>query len=76
MSAAPVRWNPCAADPLSVNLGGYNDSFRPVIAEAVERLEAATGLPLVPVGDTTYMPTSDQPAQLQFPARADGDRPR
>jgi hypothetical protein len=61
---APVRWNPCVAIPYSVNLGGYDASFRQVITEAVERLEAATGLPLVPVGDTTYMPTSTNGAQF------------
>lgn len=61
---APVRWNPCAAIHYSVNLGGYDGSFRQVITEAVERLEAATGLPLVPVGDTTYMPTSTNGAQF------------
>jgi hypothetical protein len=58
LGSGPVRWNPCGAMRYSINLGGYDPSFRPVIAEAVERLQAATGLPLVPVGDTTYMPTS------------------
>jgi hypothetical protein len=52
-----VRWNPCQAIPYLVNLGGYNPSARAVINEAVERLEAATGLPLVPAGDTAFMPT-------------------
>jgi hypothetical protein len=42
----------------TVNLGGYDPSLRRVITEAVERLEAATGLPLLPTGDTTYMPNS------------------
>jgi hypothetical protein len=56
IGAAPVRWNPCAAIRYAVNLGGYSQSFRPVIAEAVERLQAATGLALVPAGDSTYMP--------------------
>ena len=59
VNGLPVRWNPCAPIRYVTNLGGYSDSFRPVIAEAVERLEAATGLTLIPVGDTTYMPTSD-----------------
>ncbi len=61
---APLRWNPCAPIRYYVNLGGYDPSFRLVITEAVERLEAATGLPLVPVGDTTFMPTSTSGAQL------------
>jgi hypothetical protein len=60
----PVRWNPCGVIRYSVNLGGYDGSFRPVITEAVERLEAATGLPLVPAGDTTYMPTSTSGGQF------------
>ena len=56
-STGPVRWNPCQAIPYLVNLGGYDPSERATINEAVERLEAATGLPLVPAGDTTFMPT-------------------
>ncbi|MEY2416330.1 MAG: hypothetical protein QOH53_1664, partial [Ilumatobacteraceae bacterium] len=59
-----VRWNPCAPIHYLVNMGGYSENFRPVIAEAVERLEAATGLLLIPVGDTTYMPTSTNQSQL------------
>ena len=62
----PVRWNPCAPIPYVVNLGGYADSFRPIIDEAVERLEAATGLTFVAAGDTTYMPTAGNGGQ--FPA--------
>ena len=58
------RWNPCAPIHYLVNMGGYSDNFRPVIAEAVERLEAATGLLLIPVGDTTFMPTSTNQSQL------------
>ncbi|MEP7045366.1 MAG: hypothetical protein ABI949_01735 [Ilumatobacteraceae bacterium] len=54
----PVRWNPCAPVRYTVNLGGYDPGFRQVIAEAVERLQAATGLGLVPIGDTTFMPTN------------------
>ncbi len=66
VGGAPVRWNPCAAIRYAVNLGGYPETFRPVINEAVERLEAATGLPLVPVGDSTYMPNNGNGGQ--FPA--------
>jgi hypothetical protein len=58
LGSAPVRWNPCGVIRYTVNLGGYDPSFRRVITEAVERLEAATGLPLLPTGDTTYMPNS------------------
>jgi hypothetical protein len=64
LNAEPTRWNPCAPIHYLVNMGGYSDNFRPVIAEAVERLEAATGLLLIPVGDTTYMPTSTNQSQL------------
>ena len=61
-STGPVRWNPCQAIPYLVNLGGYDPSERSTINEAVERLEAATGLPLVPAGDTTFMPTVANPS--------------
>jgi hypothetical protein len=64
LNGAPTRWNPCAPIHYLVNMGGYSDNFRPVIAEAVERLEAATGLLLIPVGDTTYMPSSTNQSQL------------
>jgi len=58
VNGVAVRWNPCTPIRYVTNLGGYSDNFRPVISEAVERLEAATGLTLVPAGDTSYMPTS------------------
>ncbi len=61
VSGAPARWNPCAPIRYSVNLGGYPESNRRVIAEAVERLEAATGLVLIPVADTTFIPTRSNP---------------
>jgi hypothetical protein len=66
----PVRWNPCTPIHYTVNMGGYDASFRPVVTEAVERLEAATGLPLVPVGDTAFMPTS---THITSASAADGD---
>jgi len=70
VNGLPVRWNPCVPIRYVANLGGYDDSFRPVIAEAVERVEAATGLTFVPVGDTNYMPTLSNGGQ--FPtAQAD-----
>ncbi len=57
----PLRWNPCQAIRYVVNLGGYDPSSRAMINEAVERLQAATGLPFVPEGDTTFMPTVANP---------------
>ncbi|HEY0518760.1 MAG TPA: matrixin family metalloprotease [Ilumatobacteraceae bacterium] len=65
----PTRWV-CRPIHYTVNLGGYGEAFRPVIAEDVERLEAATGLVLIPSGDTTFMPTIDNNASF---APADGD---
>ena len=65
-----VRWNPCAPIRYVVNLGGYDPGFRLVINEAVERIEAATGLPLVPIGDTTFMPRSNAETSR---AAADGE---
>ncbi|MGZ4771622.1 MAG: hypothetical protein ACXV3B_02975, partial [Ilumatobacteraceae bacterium] len=62
-SAGPLRWNPCQPIRYSVNLGGYDPSARTVINEAIERLQAATGLPLIPAGDTTFTPTSATPTQ-------------
>ena len=70
VGGAPTRWNPCQFLPYTINLGGYDESFRQVIIEAVERLEAATGLRLVPAGDTTFMPTS---AAAISSAPQDGD---
>ena len=62
-SAGPLRWNPCQTIRYTVNLGGYDPSARAMINEAVERLQAATGLPLIPAGDTTFTPTSATPTQ-------------
>ena len=56
-----MRWNPCQAIPYRINLGGYDPSARAMIGEAVERLEAATGLLFIPAGDTTFMPTIADP---------------
>jgi hypothetical protein len=53
----PTRWSPCNPIHYTINMGGNDNSFRPVIAEAVERLEAATDLVLIPAGDTAFMPT-------------------
>jgi hypothetical protein len=58
VNGAPTRWNPCQPISYTINLGGYDPSFRQVIAEAVERLEAATGLVFLPGGDSTFMPTN------------------
>ena len=58
---APVRWNPCQVIRYMVNLGGYDPSLRATINEAVQRLQAATGLPFLLVGDTTYTPTTANP---------------
>jgi hypothetical protein len=58
IGGAPLRWNPCKAIRYTINMGGYDESFRPVITEAIERLEAATGLPLAPAGNSTFMPTN------------------
>jgi hypothetical protein len=63
-AGAPLRWNPCQPIRYVVNLGGYPDSSRRTIGEAVERLEAATGLTLFPVGDTTFMPTFANPSPI------------
>lgn len=58
INGAPLRWNPCQAIRYTINMGGYDESFRPVIIESIERLEAATGLPLVAAGNTAFMPTN------------------
>jgi hypothetical protein len=59
----PLRWNPCQPIRYLVNLGGYNQSERAVITEAVNRLATATGLTFVPAGDTTFTPTAANPTQ-------------
>jgi hypothetical protein len=58
VGSQPVRWDPCRG-PIryAVNLGGYPEAERAAIGEAVERLEAATGLMFIAVGDTTDMPS-------------------
>jgi hypothetical protein len=71
VNGVPTRWNPCQALRYTINLGGYDAAtYRPVILEAVERLEAATGLPLVPIGSTTFMPTRGVQTSL---SPADGE---
>ncbi len=64
--SSPIRWDPCQPIRYVVNLGGYPDSNRRMIGEAVERLEAATGLALLPAGDTTFMPTNADPSPISF----------
>ena len=60
-ASGPVRWNPCQLIHYSVNLGGYPAAERQVISEALNRLQSATGLTFVAVGDTTYTPTTSNP---------------
>jgi hypothetical protein len=60
-ASGPIRWNPCQVIHYSVNLGGYAAAERQVISEALNRLEAATGLTFMAVGDTTYTPTTANP---------------
>ena len=64
VNGGPLRWDPCQPIRYVVNLGGYPESSRRVIAEAVERLEATTGLVLIPAGDTTFMPRSSEPSPI------------
>jgi hypothetical protein len=65
---APLRWNPCRAIRYTINMGGYDESFRKVILEAVERVEAATGLRLVAAGDSTFMPTKANTSLTESPS--------
>ncbi len=68
--AGPLRWNPCQPIRYTVNFSGYDPGERAMISEAVERLQAATGLSLIPAGDTTFTPTSAKPTSS---SAADGD---
>lgn len=58
-NGAVPKWNPCQTISYAVNPGAFTSpSLRLMIDEAVQRLEAATGLTIVPVADTNYIPTS------------------
>lgn len=60
-SAGPLRWNPCQPIPYSINLSGYGPDKRFVIREALDRVQAATGLIFAAAPDTAYTPTSNNP---------------
>lgn len=60
-ASGPLRWNACDVITYSVNPGGYGANWRTTITEAIERLQAATGLTFVQAADTTFTPTSAGP---------------
>jgi hypothetical protein len=47
--------------PYSINLNGYGADKRQVIREALDRLQAGTGLIFAAAADTTYTPTGNNP---------------
>ena len=67
----PGRWDPCQPIPYVLQAGWLPDSGRADVAEALRRVEVATGLTFVYEGDTDEMPSHHrEPYQ---PARY-GDR--
>lgn len=72
---AYARWNPCAAIPYRVNYSGAPGFARSEVDKAVAKLEAATGLDLVNLGDTTEgnsgVPTTDAKAVISFVSAAE-----
>jgi len=73
-----ARWNPCSAITYQVNYSGAPAFARSEVARAVARVEAATGLDLVDLGDTTAgndrIPPAGVKAVIAFvsPAEAPG----
>ena len=55
---SPVRWNPCAPIHYMTNLAAAPPGADTMVAEAVARISAATGIPFVNDGSTTTVPTS------------------
>lgn len=70
-----ARWNPCAAIPYRVNYSGAPSFARSEVDKAVAKIEAATGLDLVNLGDTTAgndrVPPSDSKAVISFVSPAE-----
>ena len=65
-----ARWNPCAAIPYRVNYSGAPSFARDEVDRAVAKLETATGIDLVNLGDTTVgnngTPPADAKAVISF----------
>ncbi len=53
----PGRWDPCRPIPYVLQAGWMPDSGRADVAEALRRVEVATGLAFVYEGDTDEMPS-------------------
>lgn len=67
---AYARWNPCAALTYRVNFSGAPSFARSEVDHAVAKVEAATGLDLVELGETTSgnngTPPADADAVISF----------
>jgi hypothetical protein len=57
-----ARWNPCASVTFKVNYAGAPSFARAAVADAVTKVEEATGINLVDLGDTTEGLTGTAPA--------------
>jgi hypothetical protein len=68
---SPVRWDPCTPIEVDVNLDRAPEGALGDVAEALDRLEAATGLTLVLRGTTREEPAG---ARSAYRPTADGGR--
>ncbi|MFN0027921.1 MAG: hypothetical protein ACKV2O_12190 [Acidimicrobiales bacterium] len=70
-----ARWNPCATLTYRVNLSGAPSFARSELDKAVAKVEAATGLDLVELGETTEgnngTPPADAKAVISFVSPAE-----
>ena len=57
-----ARWNPCTSVTYKLNLTGAPSFARAAVADAVNKVMAATGINLVDLGDTTAGLTGTPPA--------------
>jgi hypothetical protein len=57
----PFHWNPCKPIRYAINMNGYDESYRAVIAEDISRVATATGFTFNYVGDSTIIPVEANP---------------
>ena len=57
----PFHWNPCKPIRYAINMNGYDESYRAVITEDIDRVATATGFQFSYMGDSPIIPVEADP---------------
>jgi hypothetical protein len=72
----PFHWDKCqSALRYAINMNGYDEKYRAVIADDIARVATATGIAFTYVGDTSFIPQSSDPYGYPLSQFANGSTP-